>query len=330
MKDDLWTWAQDTVDLTPEQHRWRARDVSYFRGPWNRLKAMIPGFELAPFRLAEDTPENRHLRMVVRQPVSQTEKHIPIGTVSPSYSLAPHGDVAELCYDGLVRCGVEREEVRPELGLSELGEWMNLRLILPQRYAMKESSGAETALRLECFNSVDGSSRLMIVFGWLRFVCANGLIIGETMIEIQERHDGTLALGEIPTRIEAAFHKADADRAKRLALQERAVCEAELVAWVDGNVSKAWGKKAAARILHICRTGRDAELTDPFAVGKASEKPVRALDPVAGSSILATSAFDVMQAMSFVATGRRDAIQQQKMLRELDRLVYDLQSPEAS
>jgi hypothetical protein len=28
------------------------------------------------------------------------------------------------------------------------------------------------------------SSRLVILFGWLRFVCANGLVIGETKIEI--------------------------------------------------------------------------------------------------------------------------------------------------
>lgn len=330
MTDDLWTWADDAIDLTPEQHRWRARDVSYYRGPWTRLKAMIPGFELAPFRLAEDAPENQHLRMVVRQPVSRTEQPIPIGTVSPSYSLAPHGAVAELCYEGLVRCGVERDEVRPELGLSELGEWMNLRLILPERFSMKEGTGEETALRLECFNSVDGSSRLVIVFGWLRFVCANGLIIGETMIEIRERHDGSLALDEIPKRIEAAFRKADEDRETRLGLQRLSVHDDALVKWVDGPVSKAWGKKAAARVLHICRTGRDAELDDPFAPGEASEKPLRALSPVAGSAIPAKSAFDVMQAMSFVATGRRDAIEQQKMLRELDRLLNVLQTREAA
>ena len=70
--DDLWTWSDDAVDLTPEQNRWRARDVSYYRGPWDRLKKLIPSFELAPFRTDKDGSENRHLRMVVRQPVAQT------------------------------------------------------------------------------------------------------------------------------------------------------------------------------------------------------------------------------------------------------------------
>jgi Domain of unknown function (DUF932) len=36
--------------------------------------------------------------------------------------------------------------------------------------------GNPLGLRLECFNSVDGSSRLVILFGWLRFVCTNGLV----------------------------------------------------------------------------------------------------------------------------------------------------------
>lgn len=324
MKDVYWTWPEETVDLTPEQHRWRARDVSYYRGSWTRLKAMIPGFELGPFRMEDGAPENKHLRIVVRKPVGPTEQPIPIGTVSPSYTLAPHADVAELCFEGLARCGVNRDEIRPELGLSTLGEWMNLRLVLPARFAMKEASGHETALRLECFNSVDGSSRLLILFGWLRFVCSNGLIIGETMIEIRERHDGSLVLDEIPNRIENAFRKANSDRDWRMYLEVGEVEEAALVTWVDQHVSPAWGKKAAARILHICRSGMDAEFEDPFAKGEASQKPMRALGAVPGSAIPAKTGFDVMQAMSFVATNRNDALERQKLLRDLDGLLEKL------
>lgn len=322
--DDLWTWADDAVDLTPEQHRWRARDVSYYRGPWDRLKKLIPNFEMAPFRLNEEGPENRHLRMVVRQPITQTENPIPIATVSPTYSLAVHQDVAELCIQGLVKCGVERHEIRPELGLTELGEWMNLRLILPERFSMTEKSGAETALRLECFNSVDGSSRLVIVFGWIRFVCLNGLIIGATMIEMRERHDGSLSLEEIPDRIGRAFAAAEADKGHRLALQDQKVAEDNVRRWVDGPLASSWGKKAAARVLHICRTGFDAELDDPFAPGDASDKPMRSTELVAGSPSVAATVFDVMQAMSHVAATRTDAIEQQRMLRGLDALLGNL------
>ena len=55
--DDLWTWSDDAVDLTPEQNRWRARDVSYYRGPWDRLKKLIPSFELARFGPTKTAPK---------------------------------------------------------------------------------------------------------------------------------------------------------------------------------------------------------------------------------------------------------------------------------
>lgn len=322
--DEYRSWNSNTVDLLPEQHRWRARDVTYYRGPWARLKKLIPGFELGPFRVGEDGPENQHLRMVVRRPLNQTENPIPIGTVSPAYSLAPHEEVGELCLRGLAKCGVEQSELRPELGLTQLGEWMNLRFVLPKCFSLIDRSGIETALRLECFNSVDGSSRLIIVFGWIRFICSNGLIIGETMIEIRERHDGSLALDEIPMRIARAFDKARADKEHRQALQEKNVSVRSIEAWVNGELARAWGKKAAARVFNICRTGHDAELIDPFAKGEATEKPTRSTERVPGSPEVASTLFDVMQAMSHVAAKRTDALEQQKMLRSLDGLLANL------
>ena len=201
---------------------------------------------------------------------------------------------------------------------------MNLRLLLPKRFSMKEKSGSETALRLECFNSVDGSSRLVIVFGWIRFICSNGLIIGDTMIEMRERHDGSLALEEIPDRIEYAFRAAEADKDHRLALQDWKVTSDQVTHWVDGDLSGSWGKKAAARVLHICQTGYDAEFADPFAKGEASCKPMTQTHKVAGSPTVASTVFDVMQAMSHVAATRRDATEQQKMLRGLDALLASL------
>jgi hypothetical protein len=144
--DDYKNWSDNTVDLTDEQHRWRARDVSYYRGPWERLEKLIPDFEMAPFRINEDGPSNQHMRMVVRNPLNQTERPIPIATVSPTYALAPHKEIAKLCIQGLKKCGVNPQEIKPELGLTELGEWMNLRLILPKKFSMTEKTGAETAL----------------------------------------------------------------------------------------------------------------------------------------------------------------------------------------
>jgi hypothetical protein len=77
--------------------------------------------------------------------------------------------------------------------------------------------------------------------------------------------------------------------------------------WADDHVSEDRGKKAAARVFHICDSGKDIEIVDPFALGAATEKPIRYLAPVPGAPKRASTKYDVAQALSFVATQRKNA-----------------------
>ena len=129
--------------------------------------------------------------------------------------MASHRDVAALCRKGIVgrgidlfESGIDAGELRYEVGLSKLGEWMNFRIYLPDQYSFTDADGQTLDLRLECFNSVDGSSRLVILSGWFRFVCSNGLVIGEMKIEIKERHGQRLDLASVPERIREALEAA--------------------------------------------------------------------------------------------------------------------------
>jgi hypothetical protein len=189
------------LSILPGEARWRSRSVRYYAGDWNSILSVLPEFDLVPFAAGPDEPANPFLRTVMRRPLSATERPIPVGVVSHTYSLASHRDVAALCRKGLVSRGVDLFDpgidagaLRYEVGLSELGEWMNLRIYLPDQYSLTDTLGQKLDLRLECYNSVDGSSRLVILFGWFRFICTNGLVIGETKIEIKERHGQTLVL----------------------------------------------------------------------------------------------------------------------------------------
>jgi hypothetical protein len=56
----------------------------------------------------------------------------------------------------------------------------------------------------------------------------------------------------------------------------------------------------------------------------ATEKPVILLEAVPGSPELASTIYDVMQAMSFVAGSKKDALGQQDMLQGLDKLLVAL------
>ena len=147
----------------------------------------------------------------------------------------------------------------------------------------------------------------MILFGWFRFVCANGLVIGETKMEIKERHGEGLNLENISKRIQPALQAAVGDRSRMMKWQSQKVAIDAVAGWANDHVCEEWGKRAAARVFHICDSGKDVEIDDPFAPGAATEKPIRYLAPVPGAPERASTKYDVAQAMSFVATQRKNA-----------------------
>ena len=144
-----------------------------------------------------------------------------------------------------------------------------------------------------------------MLFGWYRLVCANGMVIGETKVEIRERHDAPLGIDQIPERIVSSFPAVEADRQRLEGWGRTPIDLDSLVMWIDGPVADLWGKTAAARVFHICRSGHDVQIEN-FARGAASEKPVRLGAHVPGSPKQARTLYDVSQALSFVATRRTD------------------------
>jgi hypothetical protein len=318
-----------TVTLLPGEASWRSRKVRYYKGDWNSIQTVLPEFYLIPFSAGCDEPANPFLQTVMRKPLSARERPMPVGTVSQTYTLAPHQLIATLCRKGLIDAGIDPAGVSYEAGLSELDEWMNFRIYLPKSYAFKDAYGKELGLRLECFNSVDGSSRLTIILGWLRFVCSNGLVIGESMIQIKERHNQHLDIDSIPKRIKSVLDTIESDRSRMERWQKEKVAVSSLVAWANGKMSEEWGKKAAARVYHICLCGRDVEIED-FASGSATEKPVRPLAQVPGSPDRATTKYDVSQAMSFVATSRNNAEERVAWQGDIPRLLAVLPSEHPS
>ncbi|MES2597430.1 MAG: DUF932 domain-containing protein [Verrucomicrobiota bacterium] len=293
----------EVLDLTG---RWRARDVNYWSGKWQRLSKLVPSFTLEPFRAHSDAPANPHLSAVVRVPLHATEHPMPVATVSKTYHLAQHHEVVDRCFAGLRRVGVDPKSLKCEVGLSQLGEWMNFRAYFPEEYSYKPKDGNDLGLRLECFNSVDGSSRLVILFGWLRFVCSNGLVIGETKAELKDVHDQHLNLDVIPDMIAEGLKKVNADLQRLKKWELATVASDALKSWANTVVSETWGKKAACRVFHICQTGHDVEIVDPFAKGEATDKPVVLAGKVPGAAHPAKTLYDVSQALSWLATNRNN------------------------
>jgi hypothetical protein len=249
---------------------------------------------------------------------------MPIGVVSNAYKLAQHTEVVEGCLEGLRPHGIDPQSLRCEVGLTPLGEWMNFRAYFPSSFDQKPKDGNALALRLECFNSVDGSSRLVILLGWYRCICTNGLIIGESKAELSDSHNKNLNLSVIPSLISEGLTRVAADIIRLKQWEESPLNLLVFKDWVDTKLADTWGKKAACRTLHICNTGCDVEITNPFADGKASEKPIKLLDPVPGAAGASTNLYDVCQALSWIATHRNNAEERLEWQTIIPDLIQDL------
>jgi hypothetical protein len=316
--------SENTVRALQEATRWRGRNVTYWGGNIERLLPMLPEFSLEDFVAGANSAPNPYLKAVVRRPKTQIDKVIAVGTVSNAYALVQHKYVVQRCLDGISMADVDPKELDCEIGLTEFGEWMDLRFYFPQRFDHIPSDGYPLSLRLECFNSVEGSNSLVILLGWFRYVCSNGMVVGETRIDLRQLHNNTLDLNRIPFDIDSAMHKIEQERKRLETWSCQALDWGHFEKWADGAVSTAWGKRAALRVFHICQSGWDVETDDHFAPGKATEKPVRRLALVPGATIPASTLYDVSQALSFVATGRANAEIRLEWQSDISQLVEKL------
>ena len=314
----------EPIRYLPEMVKWHSREVKYIAGTWAQIRDEIPEFVLTDFSTGADEPANPFLKSVCRLPNKSTERSIPVGIVSNKYTLVQHRDIGDRCVEGMKLAGISTISIRSEVGLSELGEWMNLRLYFPDSYSFMGDDGHNLDLRLECFNSVEGSTRLTILLGWYRLVCSNGMIIGETLAEISDIHNSQLDLDEVFHAVRNGITRVQKDRQRLTHMQRQSLSEGEMIKWINGTLSNSWGKIAACRVYHICRSGHDIEITDPFAKGAATAKPVRHVQKVPGSPETSKTIFDAMQALSWVATNRNNAEQRLKWQADVPTLLREL------
>ena len=317
------------VELLEETSIWRSREVKYIAGNWDQITEHIPSFELRDFTEGDGEVVNLYYKIVIRLPLTLLENRIPIGVVSNTYTLAQHSEVANLCIEGIKNCGIDIDRVRCELGLSVLGEWMNFRIYFPDAYDFTTSDGNPLKLRLECFNSVDGSSRLTILFGWFRFVCSNGMVIGKTISELSDIHNRHMDLRKVNSLILEAMHQVHSDKEMMSRWEKIQINANSLANWVDTTVSKKWGKIAAFRVFHICLSGHHAKYSDPFEAEKPSLKSMVQLAEVPGAPNEASNLYDVGQALSWVATNRNNAEEKIRWQTEIPNLLEDLVSAAA-
>ncbi len=133
----------------------------------------------------------------MRLPFGDDPDCVPVGVVSKGYALLQHSAVFNEAMNALEEAEIDPASVDAELRLTEFGERMKLSLRLPDNYLFDPGDKCPMTVRLECLNSVDGSTRFRAVMGWFRLVCSNGLVIGITRSESDRRHVGDFHLKHI-------------------------------------------------------------------------------------------------------------------------------------
>ncbi len=315
----------EEFQITAETGRYRARDVEYVSGGFDQILKRIPEFELTPFRVNDKLPANPNLQCVVRKPLSAPEQLMPVGVVSNTYTLVQHRTVAELCKKALLEGKLDLFDLKCELGLTPLGEYMVFRIYMPDQQGFTAKDGYPTSLRVECINSVDGSHRLVVFYSWLRLVCQNGMMVRNTKTEVRELHNQNLDLKDVASSIQNGLSEAAADIQRLKEWDDQNIDLNLFQDWVDETLSDKWKKKAASKVYHLARTGHDSEWVDPFEGGATTSKRVYLTSRVPGAKEQASSFYDIMQALTWVASQRTNVEERVEWQSQVPALMESLQ-----
>lgn len=308
--------------------KWLNSPVTVHKGSPMEIRAHLPSFERRCFGLTqaggEQTRLNERLDTIVRLPFREDKTFIPVGVVSKDYALVLHTTVLDVAIQALDAAKVAPSDVKAELTITEYGERMALSLYLPDKYRFDPGDGHPMALRLECMNSVDGSTRFRALMGWFRFVCSNGLIIGVTRSDMRRRHVGDLQIQDIEEVLTSGIEESETETRNFEKWRKMTITLKRLAPWAEGPLRKGWGFKAATRAFHIARTGADVRISGQYKGGTPTTISVQETTPVPGIPKESRNLYDVSQILAWLAKERRDIREQLEWREEIPALLHSL------
>jgi hypothetical protein len=308
--------------------KWFSSRVTRHWGTLTEIARLIPTFERRGFALTQTDNKcsrlNERLDTIVRQPFGGDDTFIPVGVVSKDYALVPHDAVLNFATQALNQAKIPLSDVKAELKITEYGERMALGLYLPEKYAFDPGDGHPMALRLECLNSVDGSTRFRAIMGWFRFVCSNGMIIGVTRFDVHRRHVGDIWLDDIGEVLMDGLKESETDKKNFENWRKSEITLNRLAPWVNKDIREKWGFKAAARTYHIARSGSDAEVVGLYKDSTPTTIAMQETKRVPGAPQQCSNLFDLSQILAWLAKERRDVQEQLQWREQISGLLKPL------
>lgn len=281
-------------------------------GTLTDLRAGLPHFGRQPFAMAslngDDMGVNHYLDMIYRMGTRQGERSLPIGVVSKNYRLVDHHQVLQTVEQALLANRIDTTMLQVTGQWTVHGERAHFSIVFPHedRFTYKDDQEDGMRFRLEIFNSVEGSWRLIAIAGWLRFVCSNGLIVGSALMHLRQQHRKQLEIEELGRLLREAIQNTSADKDTFRYWSSQAVDPDALASWVDEDICKKWGPKAAVRVFGIVRYGIDVTPVGSMKDRYPSEVEVKELDPVPGINGSVKTIFGVGQVLTWLAGQRSE------------------------
>jgi Domain of unknown function (DUF932) len=306
------------------------------KGTFDDVLNALPHFGRQPFAMAslngEELGINSYLDMVYRLPTRQSERPVPLGVVSKNYRLLDHHQILRTVQQSMATRKLDIESVQVVAEWTIHGERAHFSIIFPpeERFIIGTVGDKDDMrFRIEVFNSVDGSCRLMAIAGWLRFVCANGLIIGTALMQLQQQHRQQLEIEELGRRVGEAIECAQSDKARFAQWMSAQVDESVLVPWIDEEVRSLWGVKAAVRVLGITTDGWDVEPVGAMTNRKPSEIGSNRISAVPGLDPPVRNLFGVAQVLSWIAGQRAEIGEDLEWRSQVQALIGKLEAVNA-
>ena len=303
------------IDSRADAATWEGERLLTYTCCLGALAARLPRVERRPFRLIPsgappdlgsrptDVPvnaDNPHYDVVVRVPDDAMKTEVPLGIVSKRYRLVQHGELLAGVILGLKAAHVPWEPLETDVRITEFGSRLHFTVHLPEKFrAPIEDDGLD--LTIECLNSVDRSRAFRVGMGWIRLVCGNGLFVGRVTATMRHPHVETLRIEHVPGLVARGFAAAEAGAGQWRARAQTAVNMEVLERWADHVVTKRWGVLAAARTLHIARTGWDGRFSDLMEKASASQRAMEPTTTVPGSQPPNDNVFRVGQILAWLA-----------------------------
>ncbi len=252
------------------------------------------------FRFAKDERN----RLIVTKPTPQEPEPSVLAVVSARYGLVQHRDVLAGALEwAKSECGVTATHV--QMKISNKGAQAAFQIDLGEAMQITPD-GFPVNLQFHCRNTVDSSSSLRAHLGWLRLVCTNGMMVGVSLGRMKKTHRDGLSIEKVFAEISATLAQAREDQTALAAWADRKISLDQVKNLSNGILARRWDKMSAARVWHICESGRDAKFIPPFRSDLPTEQAVRFEGDVPGSPAPARTLYDLAQAMSWVATRRND------------------------